>query len=459
MSDTSDVWQDDLLGFKSRGDAFTNLVTSITDHRTISIEAGYGRGKTFFRERWAKQLRAAGECVVEIDARMSDYSGDPVVTFLGALLELVPESDTKKFKKVVSAGKKILMSGGKAVGKAALREGFDELSGVFAAEDGEATLVGDIAKAAGSELSKAAGALIATQLTAEKVRKEMGTQLKTLHAEITKGRGTDRIVILIDELDRCHPDYAIALLEAMKLVFDQNGFVFVLMVNREYLEKVAAHRFGKLKDGEFYLDKFVDLRLKLEAEKESLTNAVETLASQLPLAIPFGDHAEFSVERAAMLAGELAPVSGLSFRQIERVLSRVELALRIYKDRPIDAPLLVWIAFNDSAAVAANGLTLTSLSRAKLTPIYGAGRLKQWHDLSSISRGWDDDAEKMLNDINSELENEFSLLIVYGDLSNSVSEIRRPIEDWQRVYQHLAPHYIPDHQAMLDAVHELQVDP
>jgi hypothetical protein len=84
--DSTDIWDGDLLGFKSRGDAFT-----IDDHRTISIEAGYGRGKTFFRERWAKQRKAAGECVVEIDARLSDHSGDPVVTFLGALLAMVPE--------------------------------------------------------------------------------------------------------------------------------------------------------------------------------------------------------------------------------------------------------------------------------------------------------------------------------------------------------------------------------
>ena len=40
---------------------------------------------------------------------------------------------------------------------------------------------------------------------------------------------------------------------------------------------------------------------------------------------------------------------------------------------------------------------------------------------------------------------------------------RSPTEEdyflWARVYKHLAPHYIPDHQAMLDAVHKLQVDP
>ena len=298
--DSTDIWDDDLLGFKSRGDAFTNLVTSIDDHRTISIEAGYGRGKTFFRERWAKQLKAAGECVVEIDARLSDHSGDPVVPFLGALLAMVPETDTSKRDAVFSVGKKIAIAGAKAV----MREGYKDLAGALAPdEDGEANTLQDIAKSVGQDLSKAAGDLIASQLSAEKARLELGDQLRNLRAQITEGRDTDRIVILIDKLDRCHPDYAIALLEAMKLVFDQAGFVFVLMVNREYLEKIAEHRFGKPVEGEMYLDKFVDLRLKLEASDKNLAMAAKTVALKLPLAVPYGDHEEFSVARAAVLAG------------------------------------------------------------------------------------------------------------------------------------------------------------
>ncbi len=68
MNDTDesagDIWGEDLLGFSEQGAAFNSLIKSINDHRTISIEAGYGHGKTFFRERWAKQLEAAGECVI-----------------------------------------------------------------------------------------------------------------------------------------------------------------------------------------------------------------------------------------------------------------------------------------------------------------------------------------------------------------------------------------------------------
>jgi len=37
----SEIWRGDLLGFKERGVAFTKLVTSVTEHRTLSVEVEY----------------------------------------------------------------------------------------------------------------------------------------------------------------------------------------------------------------------------------------------------------------------------------------------------------------------------------------------------------------------------------------------------------------------------------
>jgi hypothetical protein len=445
------TWKGDLLGFKERGVAFTNLVRSITDHRTISIEAGYGRGKTFFCERWAEQLDAAGECVVQIDARLSDHSGDPVVTFLGALLGMVPEKQTKRRDAAFGMAKKIGIAGTKAIARAALREGFDEFAGAVASEDEDAGSLHDIAKTAGQDLSKAAGDMIATQLEAEKARLELGEQLNLLHAQITKGRDTDRIIILIDELDRCHPDYAIALLEAMKLVFDQDGFVFVLMVNRGYLEAVAEKRFGKAPEGESYLDKFVDLRLKLETDR--LSSAAEALASELPLAIPFGDHEEFGVARAALLAGELAPESGLSMRQIKRVLDRVELACLIYAERPIDVALLVWLSFKDGAGLRFDELNTILPHRFNIIPSQAEEILARGNKIRSLK-----DNNDWSNKQNFFIKENLSELLTLSNQQLRADEMNKDYFYWARVYQFLAPHYIPEHQAMLDAVHKLQAD-
>jgi predicted nuclease with RNAse H fold len=68
LENEADIWADDRLGFAEIGQSFTNIIQTIDDSKVISIEAPFGYGKTFFRERWSKQLKAAGELVIEIDA-------------------------------------------------------------------------------------------------------------------------------------------------------------------------------------------------------------------------------------------------------------------------------------------------------------------------------------------------------------------------------------------------------
>jgi len=73
-----------------------------------------------------------------------------------------------------------------------------------------------------------------------------------------------RVVVLIDDLDRCFPDQAIRLLESIKLVLAQPGFIFILGVARQVIEGYLQHRYASeygIKDfkGQLYLDKIVQL--------------------------------------------------------------------------------------------------------------------------------------------------------------------------------------------------------
>jgi KAP family P-loop domain/TIR domain len=73
-----------------------------------------------------------------------------------------------------------------------------------------------------------------------------------------------RVVVLIDDLDRCFPDQAIRLLESIKLVLAQPGFIFILGVARQVVEGYLQHRYTSeygIKDfkGQLYLDKIVQL--------------------------------------------------------------------------------------------------------------------------------------------------------------------------------------------------------
>lgn len=450
MTEITNPWAEDRLGYQAIGEAFTKLVKSIDDAKVISIEAGFGRGKTFFRTAWSEHLRQSGEIVIEIDVQQSDHSGDPVVTLLGALVSALPKEDKTKGQAAIESAKKLGSLSARSLTKLVLRAGADEVidAATSAAIDklDDFDTLDDVIKDLGDGMSKAAGQLIAAQMAAEKVRqKELPEQLHTLHSALIEGQETNRVIIIIDELDRCHPDYAIAVLETMKLIFNQSGFVFCLMVNANYLEKLAQHRFGVSTDDEKYLDKFVDLRLQLKPKDEQIKEAVIGFASDLPLAIPYGDADIFGVEPAAKLAGELAVHTKLSPRKVKRLLQKIEIALRCYSDRPLDAPLLVFLAFGDETN---QEVPERFLPRSLLTPEVGE------REVSSIMASGSNLSDKM-NRLLSYTEKRCEELINLPPARYLVGAVHP--SNVFRVYESLAPHYIPSHRDVLDAVAALTV--
>lgn len=447
----ADPWADDLLEFAELGKSYTNLVKSISDSKVVSIEAGFGRGKTFFREAWATELRNAGEKVIEIDAQQSDHSGDPVITFLAALMESLEATEKSKWAKTLSTGAAITWKTAKlaasVVGRKAGEEAFDELA-QWLSSDGEYNTLDELITDFGNEASKALGAQLAAQMAAERVRKEdMPTQLKAFRQALTKSTSSERVVILIDELDRCHPDYAITLLEAMKLVFYQDGFVFILFVNADHLEQIAGHRFGKPNAGERYLDKFIDIRLQLPTNEPSVEKAVSSLCRQLPLGIPFGDRDDFSIETAAVLAGKLAKYCGFSMRQLKKILLKIEVALRCYRDVPIDAPLLVLLAFEHAMQIKLDPKRW--LPRAALTPEFVSDlKIK---DKTTTTRSNPSNLQIKMTQFAQKNCVELATL---PDDRYGLPDDGRNRCDWGKLLI-LGDHYILSHKDMLNAAHKI----
>ena len=84
-----------------------------------------------------------------------------------------------------------------------------------------------------------------------------------------------RIVVLIDDLDRCFPDRGVKLLESIKLALAQPGFIFILAVAREVIEGYLQHRYStdygiKDFDGKRYLDKIVQLPFQIPPASERM---------------------------------------------------------------------------------------------------------------------------------------------------------------------------------------------
>ncbi len=73
--------------------------------------------------------------------------------------------------------------------------------------------------------------------------------------------GDDYLIVIIDDLDRCRPDFALKVLELLKHVFHAERVCFLLVSDMGKLCSVIRHTYGHDFDPDAYLMKFYDLRI------------------------------------------------------------------------------------------------------------------------------------------------------------------------------------------------------
>ncbi len=99
---------------------------------------------------------------------------------------------------------------------------------------------------------------LGTITTQKKVEQQFADFLESLLSE----RG-NRLVIFVDELDRCNPHFAVKLLERIKHYFLSERITFVFSVNFNELQHTIKKHYGADFDACRYLDRFFDFRLSL----------------------------------------------------------------------------------------------------------------------------------------------------------------------------------------------------
>lgn len=79
-----------------------------------------------------------------------------------------------------------------------------------------------------------------------------------------KDKYTDKkIVIIIDELDRCRPEFALKIIESVKHYFDEKGIIVLLSINPKEMQSIIKKYYGDDIDASIYLDKIIDVHLKV----------------------------------------------------------------------------------------------------------------------------------------------------------------------------------------------------
>ena len=91
---------------------------------------------------------------------------------------------------------------------------------------------------------------------------QMDSQVNSFLDYICEGQ-YDKLVVFIDELDRCRPSFAVELLEIIKHYFNNDKLIFVLSTNLKEFQYCIKHYYGEGFDGWKYLDRFIDIRITL----------------------------------------------------------------------------------------------------------------------------------------------------------------------------------------------------
>ncbi|MGN5100049.1 KAP family P-loop NTPase fold protein [Aeromonas veronii] len=220
----------------------------------LNLNAEWGAGKTWFIKRWYMKLKAHYPTVY-IDAWQQDFSDDPLLTVISSIIDQlkmiagkenpIPEGMRQRLLGLFKVGGKLALKA--AIKKAGLEE--DDFS-----------LEGDDANQ-----------LVDAICSNQKERYESIQYLKQEIRQWVEGAvalGNGKLdypaFILIDELDRCRPSYAVEMLETIKHIFDIPRVVFVLATDTEQLQHAIKVIYGDGFDAKAYLRRFFKRRFHLK---------------------------------------------------------------------------------------------------------------------------------------------------------------------------------------------------
>jgi len=251
--------ESDFLKRNSKLMTFAKILSSVSDNLTISIDGRWGSGKTFFVKQFKylvehiddyEDERILKECdkenfrklkennlIVYYNSWQNDMHLNPLESLMYNILNEYPKLNDQilnfeKFKKMfMKFFKDFLLY--KSNGLLDI-DNFDELKTY-------------------SDLSNSIK-------TIEEKKEAFNNLVDTLLDE------KQRLIIIVDELDRCKPTFAVELLETIKHFYYNDKISIIISTNNQQLSNTIKKYYGNDFDGYGYLDKFYDFIITLETE-------------------------------------------------------------------------------------------------------------------------------------------------------------------------------------------------
>lgn len=310
-----DVPEDEVIfGFDKYASTLTSAIFGTDPHFTIGIFGKWGSGKTTLLKKIQHLLESSyPEKVLTVffDAWRYQREEHMLLPILDTLLEHLKREETH-WHEFASKLKRLTSSMATAI---TLKPPFLEINGKTIVKRWQAD---------------------------EQAKSEYFGWLSELQKALDDLRHNDhdrRIVILIDDLDRCLPPKVVEVLESIKVMLDVPGFVFVLALDELVVEQAIQSYYGKdyAVPSKDYLKKLVQVEFRLPPLRmQDVVNYVQVLQKQI-------GHVD---KNASQTLAQVVPmVVGDNPRDVKRFVNAVLLTTAVMRNVGVTVPVSRQIAF------------------------------------------------------------------------------------------------------------------
>ena len=232
----------------------TNIINSYPYGFVLALNNKWGTGKTTFVKMWEQDLKNNGFQTLYFNAWENDFENNPLSALMGELKTLTTKDTEFKFKKTLKKASTLTKHIAPIMAKA-IADRYIDTEGIKEAIVGATESLSDVFENEVNEY--------------EKKKKSVYNFRASLSEFIANTNEGKPLIFIIDELDRCRPNYAVSILEQIKHFFSVPNIVFILSIDKKQFGNAIKGVYGSADlDADEYLRRFIDLEYSIPEPEE-----------------------------------------------------------------------------------------------------------------------------------------------------------------------------------------------
>lgn len=305
------------LGREKYAQILTSVIENYQEGFVLGLNNKWGTGKTTFVKMWEQYLKNQEYTTIYFNAWENDFEDSPLTALVSELKFIKGDGNIDKFDRVVEKAAQISKNVAPALLKAILSKYIDSKTLVEALSNASEGILENFKKDV-EEYSK---------------RKESINQFRESLKDFVAANSNDKpLIFIIDELDRCRPNYSVLLLEQIKHLFSVPNIVFILSIDKIQLGHAIRGVYGSDKiDSDEYLRRFIDIEYSLpDNDNEKFIDYLYKYYNfdsffNLPQRKSIW---EFESDKKYFIYTSKFILKNLKLRELEKILSHTRIVLR-----------------------------------------------------------------------------------------------------------------------------------